>query len=204
MGNIRTMKKRGVRTTMVQGAIVKSSCNNFIVYEESRFQIRQACWAKWEDDVQSKHYPATKLTGYICFSDGQKFGYAYTLFDDDNKSKSKKENEKYKRRCSKQIKDARKGSRAKNARRISPPEKGEKKGKNEKDHSIIKEEEYYNRGHIPKEHTKRYWEMITKFAKEQNTTDKKDIATLIVKADTNWKVDEIMRKDRKDCTSSLI
>ena len=129
MSNVCTMKKRGVRTTMVQGAIVKSSCNNFIVYEESRFQIRQACWAKWEDDVQSKHYPATKLTGYICFSDGKKSGYTYRLFDDDNKSKSKKENEKYKWRCSKQIKDAHKRSRAKNARRISPPERERKEGR---------------------------------------------------------------------------
>ena len=79
-----------------------------------------------------------------------------------------------------------------------------KKGKNEKDHSIIKEKEYSNRGHIPKEHTKRYWEIITKLAKEQNTTDEKDIATLIVKADRNWKRDEIMRKDSKDRTSSLL
>ena len=46
--------------------------------------------------------------------------------------------------------------------------------------------------------------MITKIAKEPNTTDKKDIVTLIITADRNWEADEIVRKDRKDCTSSLI
>ena len=203
MDKVRIMQGRGLPQKMVQGAIVKSSCNNLSVHEESRFQMSQACWAKWGDDAQSEYYQATKLTGYICFSGCQKSSYAYMLFNDDNKNKSKKKNEHYKWKCPNQTQDD-KGRRAKNARRISLPEKGEKKGKNKKDHSIIKEEEYSNRGHIPEEHTKRYWEMITKFAKEQNTTDKKDIATLIVKADTNWKLDEIMRKDKKDCTSSLI
>ena len=46
--------------------------------------------------------------------------------------------------------------------------------------------------------------MITKIAKEPNTTEKTDIATLIVKANRNWEADEILRKDKKDCTSSLI
>ena len=208
MGEVHIMQRRGLPRKTVQGAIVKSSCNKkIIVHEESRFQMSQACWAKWGDDAQSEYCRATKLTGYICFS-GRQIGcqnsrYAYMLFDDDNKSKSKKKNENYKWKCPNQTQDD-KRSRAKNARRISLPEKGEKKGKNEKDHSIIKEKEYSNRGHIPKEHTKRYWEIITKLAKEQNTTDEKDIATLIVKADRNWKRDEIMRKDSKDRTSSLL
>ena len=116
--------------------------------------MSQACWAKWGDDAQSEYYPATKLTGYICFSGCQNSRYAYTLFDDDNKSKSKKNNKNYKWKYPNQTQDD-KRSRAKNARRISLPEKGEK-GKNEKDHSIIKEKEYSNRGHIPEEQTKRY------------------------------------------------
>ena len=205
MGEVHIMQPRGLPKKTVQGAIVKSS-NNFNFHEESRFQMSQACWAKW-GDAQSEYYPATKLTGYICFSGCQtgcqNSWHAYMLFEDDNKNKSKKNNESYMWRTPNQTKDN-KRSRAKNAKRISLPDKGEKKGKNEKDHSIIKEKEYSNREHIPEEQTKRYWEIITKLAKEQNTTDEKDIATLIVKADRNWEADEIMRRDSKDCTSSLV